>query len=69
MYKIILENYGKLILQGVGVTLLLSLLGTIFGLIIALLFGSILSKKDSPFDSKLIRIKNKILKTIIKVFQ
>ncbi len=68
MYKIILENYGKLILQGVGVTLLLSILGTIFGLIIALLFGSILSKKDSPFDSKLIRIKNKILKTIIKVY-
>ena len=68
IYKVILENYGKLILKGVGTTLLLAIVGTLLGLIIALFLGSILSSQDSPFDSQLKRNLKKVIKAIINVY-
>ncbi len=68
MYELIIKNYGKLILQGVGITLLLSVVGTILGLLIALIFGSLLSIESSPFDSNVKRRFNKVIKLIIKAY-
>ena len=68
IYKAILENYGKLILQGVGTTLFLAIAGTILGLIIALFLGSILSLEDSPFDTKTKKIIKKITCAVINVY-
>ncbi len=68
MYQLIIKNYGKLILQGVGITLLLSVVGTILGLLIALIFGSLLSRENSPFDSNAKRHFNKVIKLIIKAY-
>ena len=42
LFKHILKNYGGLILNGVGITLFLAIVGTILGLIIALFLGSVL---------------------------
>lgn len=66
--KHILENYGLLILKGVGTTLLLAIIGTILGLLIALFLGSILSLEESPFDSKTKKYAKKIGKAIINVY-
>lgn len=68
IYRAILENYGKLILKGVGTTLLLAIVGTALGLIIALFLGSILSSKDSPFDSQFKCVVKKIVKAIINIY-
>ena len=57
--KIILE-YGIAFLQGIGITLLLAISGTIIGLIIALIFGFIRVQVIEPQDSTIIKIIKKI---------
>lgn len=68
IFKAILENYGYLILKGVGTTLLLAIIGTVLGLVIALFLGSVLSLEDSPFDSKAKKYIKKISKIIINIY-
>ena len=68
LFEHILKNYWQVIVKGIGTTLFLAIVGTILGLIIALLFGSILSLGSSPFDSKGKRITKKILKGFINVY-
>lgn len=68
LFEYILKNYWKVILNGIGTTLFLAIVGTLLGLIIALLFGSVLSLKPSPFDSKAKTIVKKVLKGIINVY-
>lgn len=68
LFKEILKNYGQLILNGVGVTLFLAILGTLFGLVIALFLGSVLSLKDSLFDTKFQKYFKKVGKAIINVY-
>ena len=68
IYKTILENYGKMILQGVGTTLLLAIVGTILGLMIALVLGSVLSAQDNPFDSMFTKNLKKVAKAIINIY-
>ena len=65
---IILDDFGSLILKGLGITLLLSVVGTLIGLVIALFFGSILSLKKNDFDSKTKRTIKNIAKGIINVY-
>lgn len=68
IFRAIIENYGNLILKGIGTTLLLAIVGTILGLVIALFFGSILSSNDSLFDSNFkIKLK-KFVKTLINIY-
>lgn len=64
----ILKEFGLQIINGIGVTLLLAISGTIFGLIIAIVFGSFLSKNKNPFSSKINQIITKVFQTIIKVY-
>lgn len=64
----LLSRYWKLLLGGVGITLLLSLIGTIVGLLIAFVFSVIRVQKISPFDSKIIKILKKISVNIIKIY-
>lgn len=68
MYKIILEEYGPLILKGVGVTLFLAIIGTILGLIFALLFGSLLSVEENEFDTKLTKFLKRFVKGFINIY-
>lgn len=68
LFKHILKNYGGLILNGIGITLFLAIVGTILGLIIALFLGSVLSLEESPFDSQTKKHFKKIGKVIINVY-
>ena len=65
--KIILE-YGIAFLQGIGITLLLAISGTIIGLIIALIFGFIRVQVIEPQDSTIIKIIKKIGLFFVKCY-
>ena len=65
IWEIILKYYPKL-LQGMGLTLLISLVGTLIGLVIGLLTGVI---RTTPFaKNKLLRTLHKILNAIIACY-
>lgn len=68
IFKVIIENYGILILKGVGSTLLLAIVGTILGLVIALFLGSVLSLEESLFDSKTKKYIKRIGKAFINAY-
>jgi len=62
----IFKDYGNLLLQGVGVTMLLALTGTIIGLLIGLINGII---KTTPTSSnKIIAIIQKVINAIISIY-
>ena len=69
---ICLKNYNP-ILSGIFTTLWLSLLGTIIGLIIALLFISLktleINKKDSEFKSFIKRFAHRFVDTYVTIFR
>jgi len=52
----IINEFGSLFLKGIGVTLALAILGTIFGLMIALLFSVLRVQKPHVNDSKLVKL-------------
>lgn len=68
IFKLIIKEYGGLILNGIGQTLLLAIIGTILGLVIALLLGTVLSLEETPFDSKTKKQFKKIGKAIINIY-
>lgn len=62
----IIQKYWPLLLSGVGSTLLLSLIGTVAGLVIGLLAGIV---RTAPFSkNKLVRILHKAANCIIAVY-
>lgn len=67
-YIIILEEYGPLILKGVGLTLLLSLSGTLIGLFLALIFGSIRVQEINVYDNKFVKIIKYIGIYFVKIY-
>ncbi|MBO5788728.1 MAG: amino acid ABC transporter permease [Clostridia bacterium] len=67
----IITNYGELLLQGVGNTLLIALVGTVFGLIIGLLIGILRTtaySKKTPLRI-LHKIANGICACYIEIFR
>lgn len=71
--QIILEDFGPLFVKGIGVTLLLAFLGTIFGFIIALIFSVIRLQKINKNDIWIIKLLKKLghgfVKTYVTVFR
>ena len=69
----ILKQYWPLFLQGTGVTLLISITGTIFGFIIGLIVGVIrtipIDHNDSIIKKVIIKIVNVILSIYIEIFR
>ncbi len=62
----ILKEFYPFLLKGIGMTLLISLIGTVAGLVIGLLTGII---RTTPFSkNKLLRIIHKIINGIIAVY-
>ncbi len=62
----ILQEFYLYLLRGIGMTLLISLIGTVAGLVIGLLTGVI---RTTPFSkNKLLRILHKIVNGIIAVY-
>lgn len=64
----ILNDFGSLFLKGVGVTLSLSIFGTLFGLIIALLFSILRVQKINENDSLLVKTLKKSGYYFVKVY-
>lgn len=69
----IISEFGIVFLQGIGITLLLAISGTIIGLIIALIFGIIRVQSIEPYDSTFVKIIKKIgvgfVKTYVTIFR
>jgi putative lysine transport system permease protein len=64
----IVTEYATLFLQGIGITLLLAIVGTIAGLLIALLFGYIRVQTIHPYDSKFTKIFKNAINFIVKIY-
>lgn len=64
----IVTEYATLFLQGIGITLLLAIVGTIAGLLIALIFGYIRVQTIHPYDSKFTKIFKKTINFIVKIY-
>ena len=64
----IVTEYATLFLQGIGITLLLAIVGTIAGLLIALLFGYIRVQTIHPYDSKFTKIFKNVINFIVKIY-
>lgn len=67
-YRLILEKFGVIILNGIGITLLLSLLGTIFGFMIALILSVLRIQKINKADKMIIRVLKKIGSGFAKIY-
>lgn len=67
-YSKILSKYGTLILQGIGVTLLLSIVGTVIGLILALIFGTLRVQTINEHDPKIVKFFKWIGIHFVKVY-
>ena len=65
--KIVSEYYQQ-ILIGLGRTLLLALVGTVVGLIIALIFSSVTQIQINKFDSRIVKILKRIVKIFVKLY-
>lgn len=64
----ILKDYGTLFLQGIGITLLLAIIGTLAGLLISLVFGVLRIQTINPYDSKLVKILKRIGVGFVKFY-
>lgn len=64
----IITEYALLLLKGVGVTLLLSIIGTIIGLLIAFVFSIIRVQSINPYDSKIINVIKRIGIGFVKTY-
>lgn len=67
-YKTIITEYGTLFLQGIGITLLLAIAGTIIGLLLALIFGVIRVQTIQPYDSWFTKCIKKISVGFVKFY-
>lgn len=67
-FTIIVSEYGSLIIDGVFVTLFLSLIGTLIGFIIAIFLGSVTSFSISTRTSLLNKIIKKLIDIITKIY-
>ncbi len=69
----VLTNYGDLIIDGVGVTILLAIVGTVVGFVIGLLIGiykTIPIREDDPAVKRILyKIFNFILSAYIEIFR
>lgn len=71
MFEKIISNYWPWFLSGAGITLLISVVGTILGSIIGLLIGTVrtIPKPDNIIKRVLLKIVNGILTVYIEVFR
>ncbi len=67
-FVVIIRDWWQLILQGIGITILLSIVGTVVGLLLALVFGTIRVQTVNAQDSGIMRVVKKIGRTIVKVY-
>ncbi len=71
--QVILNDYGSLLLQGTGITILLAIVGTAVGFVIGLLIGvykTIPIRPDDPFWKRgLYKVFNFLLSTYIEIFR
>ncbi len=68
MYGDILTEYGSKFTEGIRTTLYLSLIGTVMGLLIALLFSALVTIKINPTDSTIKRFFKHLVRKIIKLY-
>lgn len=68
MYGAILTEYGPKFTEGIRTTLYLSLIGTIMGLLIALIFSALVTIKINPTDSKIKKFFKYLAIRIIKLY-
>ncbi|MCR5741032.1 MAG: amino acid ABC transporter permease [Gammaproteobacteria bacterium] len=64
----VITKYGELFYEGIKNTLLISLVGTIIGLLIAIILGTIRSIEYTKRDSKIKKIVTKIFDYIIRAY-
>lgn len=64
----IFSEYSILLLKGVGVTLLLSIVGTLVGLVFAFLFSIIRVQTVNPYDSKFVKVMKRIGVGFVKTY-
>lgn len=67
-FSLIIKEYGWQILSGIKTTLLLSLVGTIVGFFLALIFANLQIQTASPRDKLIVRVLKVIGKTFTKIY-
>lgn len=64
----IIADFYTLLLQGVGITLLLAVSGTIIGFIISLVFGMIRVQSIKPYDNYFVQVLKTDLNNFVKIY-
>lgn len=59
-FALLINDYGLLFLEGVGITLLLAVVGTFVGLILGMLLSMVRNLKTTPKDTKAMKIIKKL---------
>lgn len=67
-YCLVITEYGDLFWNGIKNTMAISLVGTILGFVIAVIFGSLRTIKVKPKDTLPIKIVKKAVNYIVKIY-
>ena len=67
-YTKVITDFKNMFWNGIVATMEIALFGTLFGLVIAIIFGSLRTIKVKPKDKFIVKVLKKIINGIIKVY-